>query len=61
MYTKETNREIKTKRYTFSLVSDTDVEKYCFSGRIKIPYQQFLTLLSFMNIVRTAFRRCSSK
>ena len=61
MYTKETNREIKTKRYTFSLVSDTDVEKYCVSGRIKIPYQQFLTLLSFMNIVRTAFRRCSSK
>ena len=28
--TKETNHEIKTKRYTFSLVSDTDVKKSCF-------------------------------
>ena len=27
---KETNHEIKAKRYTFSLVSDTDVEKSCF-------------------------------
>ena len=26
----ETNHEIKTKRYTFSLVSDIDVEKSCF-------------------------------
>ena len=28
--TKETNHEIKTNRYTLSLVSETDVEKSCF-------------------------------
>ena len=27
---KDTSHEIKTKRYTFALVSDTDVEKSCF-------------------------------
>ena len=27
---KETNHEIKSKRYTFSLASDNDVEKSCF-------------------------------
>ena len=27
---KETNHEIKDKRYKFSLVSDTDVKKSCF-------------------------------
>ena len=27
---KETNHEIKTKSYTYSLVSDTDVKKSCF-------------------------------
>ena len=27
---KETNHEIKSKRYTFSLAFDTDVEKSCF-------------------------------
>ena len=27
---KETNHEIKTKRYSFSLVSDTDLKKSCF-------------------------------
>ena len=27
---KETNHEVKTKRYAFSLVSDTDAEKSCF-------------------------------
>ena len=26
----ESNHEIKTKIYTYSLVSDIDVEKYCF-------------------------------
>ena len=49
------NYEIKTKRYTFSLVSDTDVEKSCFPCRVKISHQQFLTFLSFMNIVRSSF------
>ena len=51
---KETNYEIKTKRYTFSFVSDIDVEKSCFLCRVKIPYQQFLTFLSFMNICRSS-------
>ena len=51
---KETNHEIKTKRYTFSLISGTDVEQYCFACRVKIPYQQFLTFLSFMNIFRSS-------
>ena len=27
---KEINHEIKTKRYTFLLISDTDIEKSCF-------------------------------
>ena len=49
---KETNHEIKTKRYTFSQVSDTDVKKSCFSCRVKIPYQQFLTFHGFMNIAK---------
>ena len=49
---KETNHEIKTKGYIFSLVSDTTVEKSYFSCRVKIPYQQFLTFLSFTNIVK---------
>ena len=36
---KETNHEIKTKRYTFSLASDTNVEKCCFlMQRKKITY-----------------------
>ena len=36
------NHEIKTKRYTFSLISDIDVKKSC---RVKISYQQFLMFL----------------
>ena len=35
----KTKHEIKTKRYTFSLISDIYVEK--FLCKIKIPYQQF--------------------
>ena len=46
--------EIKTKRYTFSLVFDADVKKSCFSCRVKTPYQQLLTFLSFMNTVRSS-------
>ena len=42
---KETNRERDAKRHTFSLVSDTDIEKSCFSCRVKIAYQQLF--LSF--------------
>ena len=42
------------KRYTFSLVSDTDVEKSYFLCRIKIPYKHFLTFLSFINIFRSS-------
>ena len=38
---KETNREIKTKRYTFSLVSDIDVEKSCFLCGVKILISKF--------------------
>ena len=34
---KETNHEIKAKRYTFLLVSNTDVEKSCFLCRVKNP------------------------
>ena len=33
---KETNREIKTKRHTFSLVSDTVAEKSCFFLNIEL-------------------------
>ena len=51
---RETNHEIKTKRYTLSLVFDTVVEKSFFSCRTKIPYQQFLTFLSFMNNVKSS-------
>ena len=56
MYTQtseETNHEIKSKRYIFSLVSDIDVKKSCFLCGVKIPYQQFLTFLSFTNIFRS--------
>ena len=50
----ETNYEIKTKRCTFLLVSNTDVKKSCFFCRAKILYQQCLTFLSFMNILRSS-------
>ena len=47
---------MKTKRYTLSLVYDTDVEKFCFylKNSVKIPIQQFLTFLNFMNIFRSS-------
>ena len=45
----------KQRDITLSLVSYTDVEKSCFSCSVKILYQQFLTFLSFMNIVRSSF------
>ena len=45
----------KQRDITLSLVSYTDVEESCFSCSVKIPYQQFLTFLSFMNIVRSSF------
>ena len=48
------NWSIKSKGYTFSLVSDTDVEKSCFLCRVKIPYQQFLTFFSFVKIFRSS-------
>ena len=51
---KEANHETKTMRYTFSLVSDIGIEKSCFLYRIKIPYLQFLTFLSLMNISRSS-------
>ena len=38
---KETNPEIKTKRYTFSLACDTDVEKSCFLCRVKSLINNF--------------------
>ena len=38
---KETNPEIKTKRYTFSLASDIDVEKSCFLCRVKSLINNF--------------------
>ena len=63
----ETNHEIKTKRYSFSLVSDIDVEKFYFLCRVKIPYQQFLAFLSFMKIFQkqpfadVLQNRCSKK
>ena len=45
----ETNDEIKTKRNTFSLVSDVFVEDPCFfNAELKVPYQQFSTFCSFM-------------
>ena len=44
----------KQRDITLSLVSYTDVEKSCFSCSVKIPYQQFLTFLSFMNIVKVS-------
>ena len=44
---KKTNYEVKTKRYTFSLVSDIDVEESCFLCRVKITYQESLIFLSF--------------
>ena len=50
------NYKTKTKRYTFSLNFDTDVEKSCFLCRVNIPYQQFSTFLSFMNIFRCSFK-----
>ena len=39
MYTpKKTSNDIKTKRYTFWLVSHVDVEKSCFfNEELKIP------------------------
>ena len=50
----ETNDKIKTKNYSFWLVSDIDVEKSFFLWRVKFPYQQFLTLHSFMKIFRSS-------
>ena len=44
----------KIKRYTFSLVSDIDVEKSRFLCRVKIPYQQFSIFVSFINIFRSS-------
>ena len=52
--TNSKGNQIKTKRYKFSLVSDTDVEKSCFSCEVKSPYQQFLTLLNFAKIFRSS-------
>ena len=56
----------KNKEIYIFTVSDTDVEKSCFFCGVKIPYQQFLTLLSFMNIFRSRLQdvlknRCSKK
>ena len=39
---KETNHEIKAKRYEFSLASGTDVGNPAFLCRVNIPYQQIL-------------------
>ena len=43
---KEINIERKTKKNTFSLVSDLDVEE----SMSKVSYQQFLSFLNFMNM-----------
>ena len=51
---KETNYEIKTKIYIYIFTfSDIDAEKSCFLCRVKIPYQQVLVFLSFMDIFRS--------
>ena len=42
-------------RYIFSFLSDIDFEKSCFfSCRVRIPYQQGLTFISFMKIFRSS-------
>ena len=38
---KETNNEMKTKRYTFSFVCDIDVEKSCFYVQLKSLINNF--------------------
>ena len=43
---KEINIERKTKKNTFSLVSDLDVEE----SMSKVSYQQFLSFLNLMNM-----------
>ena len=43
---KKINIERKTKKNTFSLVSDLDVEE----SMSKVSYQQFLSFLNFMNM-----------
>ena len=47
---KDKNHKIKTKRYTFLLVSDIDAEKSCFLCRVKTPYQQILIFLGCRTI-----------
>ena len=43
---KKINIKRKTKKNTFSLVSDLDVEE----SMSKVSYQQFLSFLNFMNM-----------
>ena len=43
---KKINIKRKTKKITFSLVSDLDVEEFM----LKVSYQQFLSFLNFMNM-----------
>ena len=41
---------MKKKKYTFSPVSDVNVEESCFlKAELKTPHQQLLIFLSFMN------------
>ena len=51
-------KQIDTNRYTFSLVSDNDVEKSCFffSFRVNIPDQQLIIFLSFIMELERIFR-----
>ena len=58
---KETNHEIKTKTHTFSLFLILRLKNPVFLCRVKILYQQFLTLLSFITFSEAAVRKCSSK
>ena len=57
----KTSHEIKTKRYTFSLVSDIDVEKSYFLYRVKISYQQCSTFSQFHEHFRSSRSQSSSK
>ena len=51
---RESNYEIKTKRYKFLLVSDIDVKDSCILCPVKDPYQQFLNFLFHEHIFRNS-------
>ena len=51
------NDEIKNKEIALSSVSDV-LKIPFFNAELKIPYQQFLFFLSFMNIFLKKTKRC---